>query len=88
VGGTNVAFATLPASYFGITLDEAKELQYREVLVDQRGRRWYVQAVKTWKLPKNAHRIKVSLKHGLYVYDSITEADFRNGVCTLLRKEL
>ena len=70
-----------------ITPDAAKELQYREVLVDTFGKRWYVTAVKTWKLPRNAHRIKVSLKHGLYVYDAITESDFTNGVCTLLTKE-
>jgi len=71
-----------------ITLDAAKELRYREVLVDNFGKRWYVTAVKTWKRASNAHRIKVSLKHGLYVYDSITERDFHNGECTLLTREV
>jgi len=71
-----------------ITLDEAKRLKYREVLVDKYGKRWYVTAVKTWKRADNAHRIKVSLKHGLYVYDSITERDFYDGVCNLLTKEV
>jgi hypothetical protein len=70
-----------------ITLKQAKALKYREVLVDERGKRWYVSAVKTWKRPGNAHRIKVSLKHGLYVYDSITESDFTDGICDLLTRE-
>jgi len=70
-----------------LTLAEAKRLNYREVLVDGHGKRWYVTAVKTWKRKSNAHRVKVSLKHGLYVYDAITELDFRNGVCDFLSKE-
>jgi len=75
-----------------LTLDEAKRLKYREVLVDGHGKRWYVTAVKTWKRKSNAHRIKVSLKHGLYVYDAITESDFYeygNGqhVCPFLSRD-
>ena len=70
-----------------ITLHEAQRLKYREVLIDGHGKRWYVTDVKTWKRPSNAHRIKVSLKHGLYVYGAITESDFRDGVCELLTRE-
>lgn len=70
-----------------ITLEEAKQLRHREVLVDQWGKRWYVNgAVKTWK--RDPSRIRVPLKHGLYSYDYIETRDFdRNGVCTLLTKE-
>lgn len=58
-----------------ITLDEAKELQYRDVLIDAQGKRWRVNgAVKTWK--RDPHRIRVPLKHGLYAYDALTESDF------------
>jgi hypothetical protein len=68
-----------------ITLDEAKELQYGDILVTSEGKRWKVSgAVKTWK--RDQSRIRVPLKHGLYAYDAITEADFRNGECDLLTK--
>ena len=58
-----------------ITLSEAKHLQFREVLVDSSGKRWYVNGkVQTWK--RNPLRIRVPLKHGLYAYDAMTEAGF------------
>ena len=70
-----------------ITLAQAKELQYREVLVDDQGKRWYVSGrVQTWK--KDPSRIRVPLKHGLYVHDALNGSDFdRNGVCNFLTKE-
>jgi len=65
-----------------ITLDEAKELQYGDILIDNNGRRWKVNGkVQRWK--KNPDRIRVPLKHGLYVYDSISE----HGDLALLTKE-
>ena len=68
-----------------ITLRAAKELKYGDVLVDTRGRRWKVNGqVKLWKKPENAHRIYVPLKHGLYTYDSLTEADFYDGECIII----
>jgi hypothetical protein len=40
-----------------ITLDEAKELNYREALIDCNGKRWYVSgAVQRWK--KDPDRIR------------------------------
>lgn len=71
-----------------ITFKQAKELQYGDVLVTAEGKRWRVSGqVKLWKKPENAHRIRVPLKHGLYRYGVLTEADFTNGVCDLLTKE-
>lgn len=71
-----------------ITIEDAKELRYREVLIDSRdGARWYVNgAVQTWKRDKN--RIRIPLKHGLYVYGSLNTSDFTNGVCEYMRKEV
>jgi hypothetical protein len=58
-----------------ITLAEAKELKYGDILVDNYGKRWKVNGmVKTWK--REEGRIRIPLKHGLYSYDAITEADF------------
>lgn len=55
-----------------MTVNDAKTLRHRETLVDSAGRRWYVNgAVKTWK--KDPSRVKVPLKHGLYVYGYLTE---------------
>jgi hypothetical protein len=69
-----------------ITLDEAKQLRYRDALIDWNGHRWYVNgAVKTWK--RDPSRIRVPLKHGLYRYDAITESDFTDGKCMMLTKE-
>jgi hypothetical protein len=70
-----------------ITLDEAKQLKYREVLVDNYGKRWYVNGkVQLWKTQPN--RIRIPLKHGLYNYDEIRDTDFfPNGECHLLTKE-
>lgn len=64
-----------------ITFDEALALKYRQVLVDNNGLRWYVNGkVQTWK--KNPNRIRIPLKHGLYTYDALTEADFTlDGKC-------
>jgi hypothetical protein len=58
-----------------ITLAEAKELKYGDILVDNYGKRWKVNGmVKTWK--REEGRIRIPLKHGLYTYDAITGADF------------
>ena len=71
-----------------ITLAEAKQLAYREVLVDPWGKRWYVNgAVQTWK--RDPSRIRVPLKHGLYRYDFIDGSDFdANGECHQLTREV
>lgn len=70
-----------------LTLEEAKKLQYNDVLVDSWGKRWYVKgAVKLWKRDKN--RIRVPLKHGLYVYGALTGADFdSDNVCRWMTRE-
>ena len=69
-----------------LSLAEAKELRYRDVIVDMAGRRWYVTgAVKTWK--RDPSRIRVPLKHGLYVYGSLDTSDFHEGVCSYMTKE-
>ncbi len=66
-----------------ITLAEAKQLRPGNILHDTNGKRWKVNGqVKTWKTDPN--RIRVPLKHGLYAYDALTEADFKDGVCELL----
>lgn len=53
-----------------ITLEEAKALKPREVLVDQMGKRWYVNGQpQTWK--RTPGRVRVPLKHGLYVYTQL-----------------
>lgn len=71
-----------------ITLAEAKELQHGDVLVTPEGKRWRVSgAVQTWK--RDATRIRVPLKFGLYSYDALTTGDFDSqGVCQLLTKEV
>ncbi len=57
-----------------ITLEAAKKLKYGDILIDQWGKRWKVNGqVKLWKTKPD--RIRIPLKHGLYVYDSITEVD-------------
>ena len=69
-----------------LTLAEAKQLRYREVLIDANGHRWYVNgAVKTWK--RDPSRIRIPLKHGLYVYSSLDTSDFYDGVCNFMSKE-
>jgi len=68
-----------------ITLDEAKQLQYGDILVDEYGKRWKVSGqVKTWK--RDTNRIRVPLKHGLYRYDALTEADFIKGACSYMSR--
>ena len=64
-----------------ITLEQAKQLQYRQTLyhvsnrnADGSPQRWRVNgAVKLWK--RSPERIQVPIKHGLYSYDYITERD-------------
>lgn len=70
-----------------LTLEDAKKLQYGDIIMDNRGKRWKVNGeVKTWKT--DATRIRVPLKHGLYTYDAINGSDFNeNGVCPFLHKE-
>lgn len=69
-----------------ITLDDAKQLRYREVLVDAWGKRWHVNGrVKTWKTDPT--RIRVPLKHGLYVYGALVTGDFVDGICEWMTKE-
>lgn len=70
-----------------ITLSEAKQLTFREVLVEDNGCRWYVNGrVKTWKT--DPLRIEVPLKHGLYTFGRLVTSDFdKDGVCNLLTKE-
>jgi len=55
-----------------ITIDQAKELKYRDILVDSNGRNWRVNGmVKTWK--KDSNRIQIPIKHGLYDYGYIDQ---------------
>jgi hypothetical protein len=71
-----------------LTLREAKKLKHGDVLVNMDdGKRWRVSGkVKTWK--KDARRIRVPLKHGLYSYDALQTEDFDvDGNCYYLRKE-
>ena len=58
-----------------ITLQQAKELRPGQVLVDQRDKkRWKVTGrVKTWK--REPEKVKIPVKHGLYVYGYVTEND-------------
>jgi hypothetical protein len=57
-----------------ITLAQAKELKYRDILIDSNGKKWRVNGkVQTWK--KNPNRVNVPVKHGLYSYGYITESN-------------
>lgn len=57
-----------------ITLENAKNLQPGDVLVNGRGHRWKVNGkVKTWKTRPN--EVKIPVKHGLYAYDYVTQND-------------
>lgn len=64
-----------------LTLDEAKSLQYGDVLhsdlfknADGTCMRWRVNgAVKTWK--RSPERVRVPIKHGLYDYDYVYEGN-------------
>jgi hypothetical protein len=68
-----------------ITLEEAKELKYGDILHDRWDKRWKVNgAVKLWK--KDASRIYVPLKHGLYAFGALTEMDFHKGICDQFTK--
>jgi hypothetical protein len=70
-----------------LTLERAKRLQYRETLIDEHGKRWRVNgAVKTWK--RDASRIRVPLKHGLYSFAALVDTDFTpDGICDYMRLE-
>lgn len=69
-----------------ITFKQALALKRGDILIDERSKRWKVTGkVQTWKT--DANRIRVPLKHGLYVYDSIDGWDFDNGVCERLTLE-
>lgn len=66
-----------------ITLEQAKELKYGDILHDRWGKRWKVNGeVQRWK--KDPDRIRIPLKHGLYSYDAVTNINFHNGECDLL----
>ena len=63
-----------------LTLEKAKNLTVGTILVqpdknnyDGSLRRWKVTSVKTWKSKRNAHRVEIGLKHGLYSYDRIDQ---------------
>ena len=55
-----------------MNIEEAKKLQYRDVVIDDRGKRWYVTGkVQLWK--RDPKRVRIPIKHGLYVYGALTE---------------
>jgi len=55
-----------------ITLEQAKNLQYGDYVIDRRGKKYKVNGkVKTWK--RNPNRVRVPLKYGLYTYDYLDE---------------
>ena len=64
-----------------ITLEQAKALRYNDVIysTELRDSNGYAckfrvnGKVKTWALAKNAHRVSVPLKYGLYVYTHLTQ---------------
>ena len=61
-----------------ITLDNLKALTPNEAIYIPRAgkspERWRVNgAVKVWK--RDASRVRVPVKHGLYAYDAVTEAE-------------
>lgn len=56
----------------GITLERARSLKYRQILIDDGGNKWRVNGqVQTWK--RDSGRIRVPLKHGLYTFGELTE---------------
>jgi len=55
-----------------MNIEEAKKLTYRDTVIDTAGKRWRVNgAVKLWK--RDPTRIRIPVKHGLYVYGAIDE---------------
>lgn len=64
-----------------ITIDEAKNLRVGDILYhtenknkDGSPQRWRVNGVpKTWK--RSPEKVRVPMKHGLYDFDYLTEAD-------------
>ena len=74
-----------------ITLEQAKNLQYGDVLLQGRPggipMRWRVNGkVQRWK--REPDRIRVPLKYGLYNYGALVTADFDiNGECDWLTLE-
>lgn len=71
-----------------ITLAEAKELQYGDVLVNDQGKRWRVSGkVQRWK--RDPDRIRVPLKHGIRHYDALVTSDFdTKGECPFMTREM
>jgi len=70
-----------------ITLEEAKNLKFGDILLDGNGKRWKVNGqVKLWK--RDPKRIRIPLKHGLYRYDFLDGNDFSslNGECHIVTK--
>jgi len=71
----------------GLPLKQARTLKPGDTLIDKYNKRWKVNGqVKTWK--RDANRIRVPLKHGLYKYDALTDLDFPDGYCDLVTKEI
>lgn len=57
-----------------LTLEQAKALKRGDILHDKGMGRWKVNGqVKTWKTDPT--RVRVPVKHGLYAYGYITEAN-------------
>lgn len=57
-----------------LTLKQAKNLQYRDIIHDEICQKWRVNGkVKIWK--RNPNKIRIPIKYGLYSYDYITESD-------------
>ena len=75
-----------------ITLNEAKQLRVGDILyhtahlnANGTSQRWKVNGmVKTWK--RNSNRISIPVKHGLYLYDYITENDLHLVSLTEVKK--
>jgi hypothetical protein len=58
-----------------MTVDEAKQLRYREALINtETKKRWYVNgAVKVWIT--RPEQVRVPIKHGLWTYGYLTESN-------------
>lgn len=56
-----------------ITIDQAKALRHGDILIEtETNKRWRVNGkIKLWK--RDAQRFELPLKHGLYVYGTLTE---------------
>lgn len=75
-----------------ISVKEARRLRVGDILYhnfyknkDGSPQRWKVNGeIKIWKGDKN--KIEIPIKNGIQGLDIITEADFDDGVCRLVRK--